>query len=154
MYRKDARNNHWHNTVKKHGYKVIKLADWKTSEEAFIHEKLLISSFKDMKYKLVNQSEGGDGNNATGGLSFKGRKHTKEAIEKTMLYVRGIPKSKEANLKNAIAHKKSIKVNNIIYDSWQEASKHTGIPTGSISYLLKNKPTKSKWSGYTLELVM
>jgi hypothetical protein len=153
MFRKDARNQHWHNTIAKHGYTAIKLADWKTSEEAFSHEKLLISSFKNMGYKLVNQSEGGDGNNAQGGLSFKGKKHTKEAIEKTMAYVRGIPKSKEANLKNAISHRKAIKVNGVAYNSWMEASQKTGIPMGSISYLLKGKSLK-KWANYSLELVM
>lgn len=153
MYKKDARNQHWKNTVAKHGYKAIKLANWKTSEEAFSHEKLLISSFKDMEYKLVNQSEGGDGNSALGGFSFKGRKQTKEAIEKTMAYVRGVPKSKESKQKNREKHQKSIKVNGIIYPSWIHASKATGIPTGSISYLLKGNPLK-KWANYNLELVM
>jgi len=154
LFKKDARNKHWHNTVKKHGYKSIKLAEWLTSNEAFAHEKFLISCFKDMGYKLVNQSEGGDGNSALGGLSFKGRKHTKEAIEKTMAYVRGIPKSAESKLKNSIAHKKAIKINNVIYSSWQEASKATGIPIGSINYLLNNNPSKGKWIEFKLERVM
>ena len=70
LFRKDARNQHWHNVVKKHGYKAVKLAEWATSEEAFEHEKFLISCFKDMEYKLVNQSEGGDGNSALGGFSW------------------------------------------------------------------------------------
>lgn len=153
LHKKDARNQHWHNTVKKHGYYAIKLANWKTSEEAFSHEKLLISSFKNMGYKLVNQSEGGEGNGPAGGLSFKGKTHTKEAIEKTMVYVRGIPKTKEANIKNAISHRKAIKVNGIVYNSWMEVSKNIGIPMGSISYLLKGKLLK-KWANYSLELVM
>ena len=153
LHRKDARNLHWHNTVAKHGYKAIKLAEWATEKEAFSHEKLLISCFKDMGFKLVNQSEGGDGNGPEGGLSFKGRKHSKEAIEKTMAYVRGIPKSKEANLKNAISHRKPLKINGNIYNSWIEASQKTGIPMGSISYLLKGNKLK-KWANYSLELVM
>lgn len=153
MYRKDARNNHWHNTVKKHGYKVIKLADWKTSEEAFIHEKLLISSFKDMKYKLVNQSEGGDGNNATGGFSFKGKFHKEEAKEKCRLANLGKIVSNESKQKNKEKHQKPLKINNIIYNSWTEASQKTGIPMGSISYLLKGNKLK-KWANHSLELVM
>jgi len=85
---------------------------------------------------------------------FLGKKHTKESIEKTMVFVRGIAKTKECKEKISIANKKQIKINNVIYPSWQEASKITGIPTGSISYLLKNKPTKGKWVGYVLERVM
>ena len=154
MFRKDARNQHWHNTVAKHGYKAIKLADWKTSEEAFSHEKLLISSFKDMGYKLVNQSEGGDGNSALGGFSFKGRKQTKESIEKTMAYVRGIPKSKAHNLKNALAHQKQIKINGVHYSSWNDASAATGIPIGSINYLLNGVSSTSKWAKFTVEAVL
>ena len=154
MFKKDNRNQHWHNIVAKHGYKAVKLASWKTSEEAFSHEKLLISSFKDMGHKLVNQSEGGDGNNALGGFTFKGRKHTKEAIEKTMAYIRGIPKTKEHNLKNSIAHQKPIKVNGINYLSWTDASKATGIPMGSIKYLINGVSPKSKWSKFIVEMVL
>ena len=128
MYRKDARNNHWHNTVKKHGYKVIKLADWKTSEEAFIHEKLLISS-------------------------FKGKFHKEEAKEKCRLANLGKIVSNESKQKNKEKHQKPLKINNIIYNSWTEASQKTGIPMGSISYLLKGNKLK-KWANHSLELVM
>lgn len=85
---------------------------------------------------------------------FEGKKHTKEAIEKTMSFVRGVPKTEQCKQKISIAKYKQIKINGVVYPSWQEASKITGIPTGSISYLLKSKPTKGKWVGYTLEKVM
>ena len=154
LLRKDARNKHWHNTVLKHGYKATKLATWKTEKEAFEHEKLLISCFKDMGYKLVNQSAGGDGNGPQGGLSFKGKKHNKESIEKCRMIHKGIAKSKEHNLKNSEAHKKKVKVDGIIYPSWSDASKSTGIPIGSIRYLIKCKPTTGKWAKFTLESVL
>jgi hypothetical protein len=60
---KHSRNQHWKNTVKKYGgFKSEILAYWGTEEEAFSHEKLLISCFKDMGYKLVNKTDGGEGN--------------------------------------------------------------------------------------------
>ena len=58
---KDNRNIHWKRTVDKHGYKVEILANWKTENEAFDHERLLISCFKDMGIKLVNMTNGGEG---------------------------------------------------------------------------------------------
>jgi len=56
------RNNHWNNIVKKHGKPEVQiLAHWNTEAEAFDHEKLLISCFKDMGHTLCNMSEGGEG---------------------------------------------------------------------------------------------
>lgn len=85
---------------------------------------------------------------------FEGKKHTKESIEKTMKFVRGIPKNEATKQKIAKAHMKRIKVNGIVYQSWIEASRATGIPTGSISYLLKGKIPSKKWAGFKLEAVM
>lgn len=154
LHRKDARNTHWHNTVKKHGYKAIKLATWESEQDAFEHEKFLIQCLKEIGTALVNQSAGGDGNNHIGGLTFAGKKHSASTKEKCRLLHLGKPKSEESKKKNAEAHKQKIQVNGIIYPSWQEASQATGIPTGSISYLLKNKSLKSKWSAYDLKEVM
>ena len=154
LFRKEARNTHWHNTVKKHGYKAIKLATWESEQDAFEHEKFLIQCFKDIGALLVNQSGGGDGNDHIGGFTFKGKKHSDIAKQKCRLNNLGKPKSEESKKKNAEAHKQKIQINGIIYPSWQEASQATGIPNGSISYLLKNKPAKSKWSAYDLKEVM
>jgi len=60
-FSKKNRNIHWHRTVAKYGYEVKILANWDSEEQAFDHEKLLISCFKDMKIKLVNLTNGGDG---------------------------------------------------------------------------------------------
>ena len=55
------RNIHWKNIANKHGFHAEILAYWKTEQEAFEHEKILISCFKDMKYSLANVTEGGEG---------------------------------------------------------------------------------------------
>jgi hypothetical protein len=84
---------------------------------------------------------------------MKGKKMPKEAIEKTMQYVRGVPKTEECKRKLAASKNKPLMVNGIVYESWLQASQQTGIPTGSISYLLKTKPLKGKWSAYDLKEV-
>jgi hypothetical protein len=145
MHRKEARNLHWHNVVKKAGYEAIKLAEWETQTEAFEHEKFLIQCFHG---SLVNQSLGGDGNDAKGGFTFKGKKHSDGAKEKCRNANLGKLKSIESNKKNAESHKQKISINYVIYESWQDASKKTGIPTGSLSYLLKGQfgsKSKYKW---------
>ena len=59
------RNQYWKNIVAKYGNPTVQiLSDWNTEKEAFQHEILLISCFKDMGYKLANITNGGDG--ATG----------------------------------------------------------------------------------------
>ena len=151
MYRKEARNLHWHNVVAKADYIPMLLANWKTEQEAYEHEKFLIQCFYG---SLVNQSLGGDGNDASGGLSFAGKKHTENAKEKCRLAKIGKPKSKQSKKLNAEAHKQKINVDGIVYDSWKEASARTGIPMGSMSYLLKKVPSSGKWTGRTLTLVM
>lgn len=96
VFSKDNRNIHWKRTVAKYGYEPKILAYWDTEEEAFMHEKLLISCFKDMGYKLVNMTNGGEGsagykwtdeqkanfdmNNEKNGMF--GKKHSKETKKK------------------------------------------------------------------------
>lgn len=61
-YRFKNRNAHWNSVVAKHGKpKVEVLATWNTEKEAFEHEVLLISCFKDMGVKLCNMTDGGEG---------------------------------------------------------------------------------------------
>ena len=143
LNRKDNRNKHWKHIAEKHGFKAIKLSEWDNEIEALNHEKVLIAYLRNKDIKLVNVTDGGDGNNAKGGLTFKGRKQSKEAIEKTMAFVRGIPKSQESKLKNAIAHYQPIKINDVIYKSWKEASKILGIPMGSLNHILKGLHSKN-----------
>jgi len=65
------RSEYWKRIVNKHGNPTVEiLAHWKTAEEAYDHEKLLISCFRDMGYKLANLSDGGEG--------AAGTKHTQE----------------------------------------------------------------------------
>ena len=61
-YDLNKRNDYWNRIVKKHGVPSIQiLADWKTEEEAFSHEVLLISCFRNMGYELANLTNGGEG---------------------------------------------------------------------------------------------
>lgn len=84
---------------------------------------------------------------------MKGKKMPKESLEKTMQYVRGIPKTDKCKEKIGQANSKPLMVNGIVYASWKEASEKTGIPNGSISYLLKATTAKGKWSAYSLKEV-
>ena len=87
---------------------------------------------------------------------FLGKKHSESAREKCRLINLGIPKSQESKLKNAIAHYQPIKINDVIYKSWKEASKIKGIPMGSFSSILKgnySKNGKYSWIN-SCELVM
>jgi hypothetical protein len=74
-YTFSKRNNYWNHIVEKFGKPRVEiLADWNTEKEAFEHEMLLISCFKDMGYRLVNLSNGGEGPS--------GLKHSEEFKEK------------------------------------------------------------------------
>lgn len=75
------RNVHWQGIVKKHGFTTEILAYWTSEEEALSHEKLLISCFKDMSYKLANKTDGGEG--------IVGYKHTDFAKEKISKHSKG-----------------------------------------------------------------
>lgn len=59
---KSKRSKFWQNVVAKHGYRAEILAKWPTEAEAFEHEKFLIECFRDLDFKLVNHSNGGEGN--------------------------------------------------------------------------------------------
>ena len=72
---KAGRNNYWQKVVAKYGNPDVQvLANWNTEEEAFSHERLLISCFRDLGYKLCNLSDGGEGPS--------GLKHSEEFKEK------------------------------------------------------------------------
>lgn len=71
-----SRNNYWHKIVAKYGKPNVQiLANWNTEQEAFEHEKVLISCFRGMGYELANLTDGGDGTS--------GYKQTEEHKEKT-----------------------------------------------------------------------
>jgi hypothetical protein len=58
---KGSRGQHWLRAKEKHGFRVEILARWATKDEAFEHEKFLISTFRDMGHPLVNKTNGGEG---------------------------------------------------------------------------------------------
>lgn len=110
-YLSKNRGQHWHNVVAKHGLDVQILAHWDKEEEAFEHEKLLISCFRDLGHLLINQTDGGDGisgNKRTAETKEKlaaiqrGRKHSADRIELNRLVHTGLKQSKETKAKRSI----------------------------------------------------
>lgn len=104
----DRRSAHWNNIVNKYGFHAEILAHWDTEKEAFDHEKLLISCFKDMGYTLANKTDGGEGtasdNVKKSALNRPKRtlsENTKRKISASLL---GKPRSEETKLKISIAH--------------------------------------------------
>jgi ribosomal protein L37AE/L43A len=56
------RSQAWKRAVMQHsGIKIDILSHWKTEDEAYDHEKVLIACFNDMGYGLVNKTNGGKG---------------------------------------------------------------------------------------------
>lgn len=144
----DYRNNWWHNVVNKHGFVGIVLKEFETAKEAFKHEIEMILKYKNLGYKLVNQSNGGEGNNADGGFTFKGKKHTESAINKCKLANKDKPKTIESKLKNRLAHNKAIVINGVTYESGKKASEILNLPNTTISGWLNGRGSfmKSKYN--------
>lgn len=142
-----SRNKYWHHIVKKHGFKAEILAYWNTAEEAFNHEKLLISCFKDMNIKLSNLTDGGEGSlglkqsqeqiqkmrqsligrkltaihkeNISEGC--KGKVVSNETKEKMSLWQKNKPKTEEA--KSKFKKKKSNNISGFHNVGWENHSK-------------------------------
>ena len=93
---KHSRNLYWQNIVKKYnGFNSKVLAYWPTNDDAFEHEKFLISCFKDMGYQLANLTDGGEG---TPGL--KRTQSFKDAVSKRL---KGVKKSESHRRQCAVA---------------------------------------------------
>lgn len=106
------KNPHWQSIVNKYGFVSEILANWKSEKEAFEHEKLLITCFKDMGIKLSNLTDGGEGcagliftekhktnlkKSRIGKTPMKGKQHSNTTRQKM---------SKIATLKNGFLNKK------------------------------------------------
>jgi len=98
-YQFTGRNNYWRKIVSKYGEPDVQiLANWNTEEEAFDHERLLISCFRDLGHQLANLTDGGDGTS--------GYKQTAEHIEKVRKAKTGKPiHSEEFKQKLSAVHK-------------------------------------------------
>ena len=121
IFDKCSRNPYWENIVNKHGLNAEILAYWDSEQEAFSHEKLIISCFKDMGLKLANMSDGGEGNSgnvwseeskkkasdsAKGNKAWLGKKHSTETIEKMRLSHKGHTYNK--GVKHSDEHKSNV----------------------------------------------
>lgn len=105
-----GRNEYWHRIAKKHGREHQILGYWDSAEEAYSHERLVISCLREMGYSLANMSDGGEGG-ATGCTK------TEEAKEKTAKHVR----------------KRVLCIDTgDVYASSLEASKHLGVSRATV----------------------
>jgi hypothetical protein len=102
---KHGRSDYWNKIVAKHGNPDVQiLANWGTEEEAFSHERLLISCFRELGYQLCNLSDGGEGPSGlkhseefkeklrqfhTGNTWRKGFKHSEERKKKISEFFKG-----------------------------------------------------------------
>lgn len=123
MFNKSLRSKEWQEMAK-NGRTTELVAWWNTKEEAFSHEKLLISCFKDMGHPLVNKTSGGLGNDA------ERSKELKESHSKKMLgnkHRLGIPHDNEAKLKMSQARAGKPKPAHICLDCGRVVGGHSNI---------------------------
>ena len=106
------RSTHWNHIVNKHGFKAEILAYWDTEKEAFNHEKLLISCFKDMNYVLANKTDGGEGTASNkiklSALNRPKRNLSEETKKKISLSLIGRKVNEETRIKISNSHKGKI----------------------------------------------
>ena len=88
---KKDRNQHWHNTVAKVGYAPKILYNNITHTHALNAEKFTIALFRKF-FKLVNQTEGGDGGNGLKGENHPlyGKPRSNECKEKISKSLQGV----------------------------------------------------------------
>lgn len=159
-YAKTGRNKYWQNKVNKHkGFIVEILALWDKEEEAFEHEKLLISCFTG----LTNLTYGGEGQ--------VGRVQTEEEKIKRANSNRGQKRTKETLQRMSEAQKVNFKAKAVldehrekqkkrvlcvetgkVYGSLLEAGKETQIPFQNISKACLKK--RKKAGGFSWEYLV
>ena len=96
-----GRNQYWHRVVKKHGFVAEYIAKNLDEQLAFLAEIEAIDVYRKRGIELVNATDGGEGasgykhteqhkanlkgnknGSSSWGITFKGKKHTKESCEK------------------------------------------------------------------------
>jgi len=172
-YTKQTRNKHWHNIINKSEYRVDIVFDDLSLEQAKQKEKEFIALYgkKANGGILVNLTDGGDGSwgvkatkeqleirkkRMTENNHFKGKKHTKEALEKMRLSKLGIKRPKEGYIKRAEKMKKYIGFNHwlsapvldmetgVYYASIKEASKYANMNVTTFIRAMKKNIIKYK----------
>ena len=89
------RTKNWNDIADIHNYTVDVIAHWNSKQDAFEHEKVLISVFKDMNHPLVNIT--------SGGLGSLGVKQSKETNLKKIKHHIGSKRSLETKQKMSLA---------------------------------------------------
>ena len=160
------RNSHWKSIVQKYGnFNVEILANWKTEEEAFKHEMLLIDCFKDLGYLLANKTNGGEGASGykhSDETKLKMKHKTSEETKQKISIARkgkysgknhprfGKVVSKEIREKMRIANKggannpktRKIKLNNVIFTGIQTLADFQKLHYKTVAYRIKTNPEK------------
>lgn len=153
------RNPYWKNKVAKHGgftYEI--LAVWDKEEDAFSHEKLLISCLP----KLTNLTDGGEGPSGfkqseetkkKRAEAHRGRKNTKETLERMSKAQQVNEAAKKKLLEEVEKQKKKILCveTNEVFESLAEAGRVKKIPFQNISKSCLGKRPKA--GGYTWRYV-
>ena len=159
-YVKGGHNAEW-KKIADQGYKVEILAQWNSADQAYEHERFLVACAKDLKWPIVNVSEGGKGyiNNTV----WLGKKHSEESLKKMSIAQTGIKRCKSIKytLANAGANNPKWKGRWItpegIFDTAIEAAKHHKIDAKTVRARckgykeilvnsIKQYPPKSGWS--------
>lgn len=156
-----GRNRWWSFKVKKHGFVPEILAYWKNEQEAFEHEKFLISCFTAIGFKLVNLTNGGEGcsglvrseeskekvRKANTGKVFseERKKNIADSITGRKLSDKHAKRSRE--ILSEIREKQKVKVvcvtTGVVFPSVSEASLNSGVDTSSIVKACKGKLKKA-----------
>jgi hypothetical protein len=99
---KSNRSDYWDNVNNKHGFVSEILSIFKNEKDAFEHEKFLIATFKDLGYKLVNLTDGGEG--SSGAIrSLKLNQQQSERFKDINFSKKCLSKLKEIN-SNPLTH--------------------------------------------------
>ena len=157
---KGGRNQHWHNTVNKHGFIAIKVMFGLTCSEANEQERELIKKFRDQGVKLCNKTDGGEG--------ALGLKHSEETKRKLSILKTGIKYSAEATAKkvavligrkpSALSIQKLIERNKTMVRSEEAKKRYSesrkGKSNGPHSEETKRKMSEAKKLGWAAKKAM
>lgn len=134
-FTKDSRNTYWHNIVNKYGKPRVQiLCNWNSEEEALSHERLLISCFRDMGFKLCNLSDGGKGN---AGITMSSETKEKISLSKqgTPAWNKGIPLTEDCKKKLSEAMVGRTSWNKGVSSKESTKQKISGLKKGNLNCL-------------------
>jgi hypothetical protein len=150
------RSARWHEFVKTRGLKVEVCATWPTEEQAYQHEKFLISCLEGVGKTLLNETKGGGGasgmtqsakSNALRSAALMGRKRGPEVGQKIGAVLRGrtravIPEVEARRISACVAAKAKRVLcveTGEVFDSLSDAARSLNASIAPISMALNGK---------------